>query len=163
MVHVINPRYWRSEGMCIILSLYSIHCCPRSALLWLIYVFIILAVGVRTLCQARSQNFEKRLLPSSCLFVPSHGTTQLPRKEFHEIWHFSIFENLSRKILIKLWRVRGILREYVYTLINIFRSDLLTRRYERDVSDKSFRENKNTHVTFSNLFFFFTKTVPFMK
>jgi len=46
---------------------------------------MILAESIRTLCQVCSQDCEKRLLPSSCLSVPPHGTTQFPRTEFHDI------------------------------------------------------------------------------
>jgi len=47
-------------------------------------------------------------------------------------------------------RVTGILHEYVHTLMNISRSDLLVMK---NVSDKSCKENQNTHVVLSNFFY----------
>ena len=41
--------------------------------------------GQKVEFQARSQNCEKRLLPSSRLSVPPNGTTLLSLKDFHEI------------------------------------------------------------------------------
>jgi len=41
---------------------------------------------------AHLQNCEKLLLASSCLSVCSHGTTQLPLEDFHDV----IFEYFSK-------------------------------------------------------------------
>jgi len=96
---------------------------------------------------ARSQNYEERLLASSCLSVypsvlieqhDSHWT------EFHEILVF--FENLSRKFNFNYSRTRiwGTLYKDQYKILIISSSVLLIRR---NVSDKSCRENQNTfHV-----------------
>jgi hypothetical protein len=50
-----------------------------------------------------------------------------------------------------------ILYEYIYTFMIISRSVLLVMK---NISDKSCRENQNTHVMFRKCF---TKIVPFMK
>jgi hypothetical protein len=72
-------------------------------------------------------------------------------KDFHEIWHLSTFRNSVQKIKVSLksdknngyftWRPK-----YIFILS---RSVLLRMR---NVSDKSCRENQNTHYMFNNLF-----------
>ena len=73
------------------------------------------------------------------------------------IWAF-VFGKLSRKF--KFYRnpprITGILHEDVFTFVTLF-SWILRMR---NVSNKSCRENQNTHFVFSN---FFLKIVPFVK
>jgi len=55
----------------------------------------------------------------------------------------------------------GTLRDDRYTFLIVSRSILIRMR---NVSDKSCRENQNTHLTPNNLLFlFFSKIVPFMR
>jgi hypothetical protein len=73
--------------------------------------------------------------------------------DFHEILHFSIFRKSVEKIQVSLkWKKnRGyFIREDQYTLFITSRSIPLRMR---NVSDKSCRENQNTHFVFSNFFF----------
>ena len=95
-------------------------------------------------------------LASSCLSV--HLSAHLP------VWNtlaptgwifmkfdMIFFENMSKKsTLIKIWRIMCTLREDQYTLLIISHSFLLRMR---NVSDKSCRENQNTHFMFSDFFF----------
>ena len=70
------------------------------------------------------------------------------------------FENLSEKKLnfhSNPTRITLTLHEDHYTFFIISRSILLRMR---NVSDKSCRENQNTHFVFNDLF---SKTVPFMR
>jgi hypothetical protein len=101
---------------------------------------------------ARSQNCEKQLLVSSCLFVlmeqlGSHWG------DFQEIWHLKNFSKFCRdnSSVIKIGQECRVLymKTYVHFLI-ISRSFLLRMR---NVSDKSCRETQNTLFVFSNLFF----------
>ena len=92
---------------------------------------------------ARSGNYEKLLLASSCLSVRPHGTTRLPLDRF--LWNLVfeyLFENLLRKLKCQsyLIRITGHLRKDQYTFL-IFPRSLLRMR---NVSDKSCRENQNT-------------------
>jgi len=68
-----------------------------------------------------------------------------------DIWRF-FSENLSGKFNFyqNLTRITGTLLEGVRTFLIISRSILLSMR---NVSDKSCRENQNTHFVFNNLFF----------
>ena len=94
----------------------------------------------------RSRNWEQRPLASS---------------RFNEIWHPKIFrkKKKSRKFRFHQNRTRivGTLhfaRRPIQTFLIISRSILLRMR---NVSDKSCRENQNTHFVFSNFSFFFRK------
>ncbi len=73
-----------------------------------------------------------------------------------DIWVF--FENLLRKLKFhqNLSRITGTSHEDRCTFMVIYRCILLA---VRNVSDRSCRENQNTHCMFSN---FFPKTVQFM-
>ena len=103
-----------------------------------------------------SQNCEKPLLASSCQSVCPpvrlHGITRLPLDDFNEFWYWRIFLKSVEKFKVLLvsdknnghftWRP-------TYILI-ISRSFLLRMR---NVSNKTCRENQNTHFVFSNPFF----------
>jgi hypothetical protein len=47
-----------------------------------------------------SQNYEKRLLASSCPSVRQHGTTRLPRERLDKIWYLSFFRKSVEKIQV---------------------------------------------------------------
>ena len=68
-------------------------------------------------------------------------------------------ETLPRKFEFRqnLTRITGTLHEELCTFMAISRLILLRMR---NVSDKSCRENQNTHFVFSNIF---TKIVPFVR
>jgi len=72
---------------------------------------------------------------------------------------FFFFENLSGKFKFQsdLTRIMGTSHEGLCTFMIISRSVLLRMR---NVSDKSCRENQNTHFMFRNNF---SKIVPFMR
>jgi len=79
--------------------------------------------------------------------------TRLPLDGFFMEFDICVFlENLSRifKFHLNLVRITGTLHEDQYTCLVITRSVLLRMR---NVSDKSCRENQNTHFVFSNFFF----------
>jgi hypothetical protein len=104
---------------------------------------------------------KKGLLASICTSVRLHGTSRHPvggNSLNFASENFS--ESLSRKFDFhqNLTRIIGTLHADRYTFLIISRSVLLRMR---NVSDKSCRENQNTHFVFSN--FFFSKIVPFMK
>ena len=80
---------------------------------------------------------------SSRPYACPHGT-RLPPDGFS--WNFEIlvfFKNLSRN----LTTIKGTLRENQYTFMS--RSVLLSMR---NISDKNYRENQNTHFMFNKLF-----------
>ena len=70
---------------------------------------------------------------------------------FHEIWHLNIFRRSVRKIQFSLKsdKISGTLHEDQFKFLIISRSVLLRMR---NVSDKSCRENQNTHFMFCNFF-----------
>ena len=112
---------------------------------------------------ARSQNCEKRLLASSCLFArPSVRMEQLGSHwtDFPEIWYLRIFRKTLQKIQVSLKSDKN--NEYfTWRPIHIFiisRSVLLRMR---DVPEKkSCRGNHNTYFLFGT---FFSKIVPFLR
>jgi len=53
----------------------------------------------------------------------------------------------------------GIFHEDQCTFTIVHRSVLR----EKNLSDRSFRENQNTHFMFNNVFYLFSKIVPFMR
>jgi hypothetical protein len=81
------------------------------------------------------------------------------RTDFHEIWYLSIFRKFVKKcpLHFNLTRITGTLHEDLCTFMIISRWFLLRIR---NVSDKSCRENQNTHFISNN---FFPKIVPFMR
>jgi len=109
-----------------------------------------------------SQNCEKRLLATSCLSVcPSACNNSDPTRRIFmkfDIWKF--FEILSKKLKFhsNLTRITGTSHEDQYTFFIISRSFLLIMR---NVSDKSCRENQNTH--FWVQFFFFKNPAVYEK
>ena len=81
--------------------------------------------------------------------------------DFHEIWHLSIFRKSVEIIQVSLKSDKnnsGTLHEDRYTFYIISHPFLLRMR---NISDKSCRENQNTHFVFSN--FFLLKILPFMR
>jgi hypothetical protein len=97
------------------------------------------------------QNYEKRLLGSSCLSVrPSscpHRTSRLPLEGFS---CNLIFECFSKICPENSTRITSTLPEDQYASLIIFRSVL---RVKRNILDKSCRENQNTHFVSNNTFF----------
>ena len=71
------------------------------------------------------------------------------RLHFDEIWYSSTFESLSRqfKSHLNLTRKTGTLYEDQYTFLIISHSVLLRMR---NVSEKGWRENRNTHFMSNN-------------
>ena len=115
--------------------------------------------------KARSQNFEKLLLASSCpsVYMPvsmeqSAPTRRILKIKFY-VWLF--FENLSRKFKFyeNLTTITDNLREYAWNRIcnNISPNSSCNEKYLRQ---KLLRKSK--HVFYVKLFFF-SKIVPFMR
>jgi len=80
--------------------------------------------------------------------------------DFYDLRYLSIFrKSVEKKIKFhyNMTRITSTLRKDQYTLFIISRSVLLRMG---NVSDKSCRENQNTHFVFSN--YVFSKIVPFM-
>jgi len=97
---------------------------------------------------ARSHNFEKRLLASSCLSVHvSAWNNSAPKRRI--FMKFDMREYSSKKLSRKFkfhWnrtRITGTLHDEQYTYMIISRPVLLRMR---NVSDKSCRENQNTQI-----------------
>jgi hypothetical protein len=74
------------------------------------------------------------------------------RTNFHEILYFRNFRKSNEKIQVSLksGRKKGTLHENQCIFFILSRPFLLRMR---NVSDKSCRENQNTHSVFSNFFF----------
>ena len=112
---------------------------------------------------ALSQNCEKQLLasscPSVCLSVRPHGTTLLRLGGYSKILYLSIFPKSVEEIQISLKsdKYNVYLHENPHTFLIISRSALLKMR---NVSDKSCRENQNTHFMIS---YVSSKIVPFTR
>jgi hypothetical protein len=114
------------------------------------------AEKVRSVCViiywAPSHNCGKRLLASSCLSVRmgqlgSHWT------DFREIWYLSIFRKSVENIEDKSLQSDKNNRYFTWTFIYIYAT--ISRWIHvimRNVSDKSYTENQNTHFVFSNFF-----------
>ena len=79
--------------------------------------------------------------------------------DFHEILYLSIFRKTADKCLVSLIfdNNNGTLPEDTYTFLITSRSVLFRMR---NVSDKFYRGNQNTHFMFNN---FFSKIVLFMR
>ena len=98
------------------------------------------------------QKCEKRLLASPCPFVRmkqlgSHCTN------FDEIWYSSFFSRQSVKKVqasVISTRITSSLHEDVFTSVTISRWIIIRIR---NASDKSCRENQNTHFIFNNFSF----------
>jgi len=110
--------------------------------------------------ESRSQICEKWLLTSSCPSVRPHGTSRLPLDRFSwnlvDEYFSKICPGYSSFIEIDTI-ITGTLHEDLPTFVIISRSVLLRIR---NVSDKSCRENQNTHFMMND---FFPKIVPFMR
>jgi hypothetical protein len=78
----------------------------------------------------------------------SHGT------DLNEIWSLSIFRKSVENIRLS-WKSDKNIGYFTWRPMYIFDHISLSYSGMRDVSDKSCRENQNTHCMFSNLFFFF--------
>ena len=103
---------------------------------------------------ARSQNCEKRLL------IMSVRMNSAPtRRNFMKSDIWVLFENQSRKFKFhkNLTGIADTLHEDLCTFVTISRSVMLRMI---NASDKSCRENQNTHFMFNNLP---PKIVPFMR
>ena len=107
----------------IYLCVHEVTCDPFANVCLFIYIFVYLFI------EERSQNYETRLLASSCLSLyvsavhPSvcpHGTTRLPLNGF--LWNF-IFEDFSKDCrenpsFIKIWQTYWrITHSYIAELI----------------------------------------------
>jgi len=109
-----------------------------------------------------SQNYERRLLASSCLSVRSHGTTLVHTgRIFVKFCILNIFFKIclenSSVYHYNLAGIMGTVHEDVRTFTKVSR--WIFHRM-KNVSDESCRENLNTHFTLSNIF---PKTVPFVR
>ena len=101
---------------------------------------------------ASRQNCEKQLLDLSCLSstCPSACRNSAKTEQIFmkfDVWVF--FENLLSKTNFhyNLWRITGTLHEDQYPFFIISRS---IRPRMRNVSDRSFRETRNTQFLFKN-------------
>jgi hypothetical protein len=116
------------------------------------FVFSMVFLGQCTF-EAPSQNCEKRLLASKCLFVrPSKCNNSAPTERIIMKFHICVFfENLSRKFKFhsNITQVTGTLHEDHYIIFFNSRSGVLRTR---NPSKKVCRENQSTHYTFNNLF-----------
>jgi hypothetical protein len=77
--------------------------------------------------------------------------------DFRKTWYFSIFRKSEIQVSLQSNNNNGTLHEDLCTFVIISRWILLRMR---NVSDKSCRENQNTHFMFNNVF---PKIVPFMR
>jgi hypothetical protein len=107
--------------------------------------------------KARFQNFEKRILASSCLSASLYvrlcawNNLAFTVRIFMKFDFWMFFENLSRKFKFDetLIGMTGTLHEDLCTFMIISRSILLRIKH---VWDKSFRGNQNKHIIFNNFF-----------
>jgi hypothetical protein len=73
-------------------------CYPFSPFCFCYALLSIFEIGsVRVHFQARSQNFEKRLLASSCMTVRPHITALLPRTDFNATRYLSFLRKSVEK------------------------------------------------------------------
>jgi hypothetical protein len=106
-----------------------------------------------TLCSSviTTQNTQNTTSFVICLSVRmeqfgSHWT------DFHEIWYLSIFRKCVNKIEVSLKSDKKD-RYLTWRPVSIFIISRWILLRMKDVSDKSCRENQNTHFVFSNIFF----------
>ena len=97
---------------------------------------------------ALSQNCEKRPLASVLPPVCAHGTTRLPLEGFSWNLKWVSFENLSIKNQLSLKSDNKKEDQYMFLIISC---SIFLRT--KNISDKSFRENKNTNFVFNSFFF----------
>ena len=103
---------------------------------------------------AKLRKVTIRFVMFVCLSVrPSAGTTRLHWMDFHENFIFEYFSKLSRKFKLhsNLLRITSNLHENQYTFLILPRS---VHFRMRNVSDKYFTGNQQTHFRFSNIFSF---------
>jgi len=116
---------------------------------------------VPTTVKHRSVSKNAKKIVSFITSVRLHGTTPLPLGRFSWSFVSDFFrkKSMSGKFRLheNLKRITDTLYEDRYTFLIISRSVFLRMR---NVSDKSCRENLNTHFKFRN---FFSKILPFMK
>ena len=95
------------------------------------------------------ESFVMSVRPPLC----SHGTTRFPLDGLSLNLIFVYFSQICPKdsSFIKIWQKKGYFTRRPIQFIIIPRSDLLTIS---NVSDKSCRENRNTHFVFNAFFFF---------
>jgi len=102
---------------------------------------------------AKLRKVTTSFVMSKCL----NGTTRLPLDGFSQNFVYDNFSKNCRQNSISLKSDKN--NGYFTTRsINIFISRSIFLRM-RNVSDKSCRENQNTHFVFSNFFFFVNRTV----
>jgi len=92
-----------------------------------------------------------------CPSVSQHEQLGSYRTDLHEIWYLRLFRKSVEKFHYNRTRIKGTLHEDQYTFFIISRSFL---HRMRNVSNKTCRENQNTHFVFCN---FFQKIVPFTR
>jgi hypothetical protein len=88
---------------------------------------------------------------------PSAWNNSAPWTDFHEIWYLRPFRKKNR-FHYNRTRIHGTLHENQYKFLIIYRTFLFRMKY---VTDKSCRENRNTHFTFNN--YFLEKIAQFMR
>jgi len=118
-----------------------IHCLPLPSLLF-----------VGAFAKLRKATISFVMSVGLCAWNSSAPTGRIFMKT--DTW---VNLSIKSKLHYNLTRITGTLHAGRYTFIIISRSVLLRMR---NVSDKSCRENRNTHFVFNN---FFPKTVPFMR
>jgi hypothetical protein len=95
----------------------------------------------------------QRATISFFMSVCLHGSSQLPVNWiFMKFYILVFFKNILRKFMFdsNLTRIMGTLQEDICTFVTITCWILLSIR---KISDKSCRENQNTHFTYSNFLF----------
>ena len=97
------------------------------------------------------QNCKTQLLALSCLSFHPHGMNS-HWTDGHDILYLSIFLKICQEnqVSLKSDKTTGTVHEAQCTFMIITCSVLL--RIKRNVSDKSYRANQNTHFMFNNFF-----------
>jgi hypothetical protein len=109
-----------------------------------------LVTNISLRCQMRSQNCKKQLLVSHPSVRPSLWYISVPTgMDFHENLYLSIFRNSGKNIQVSLKADKSSSMHLHdgHCAFMIVSSQILHRM--RNVSDKSCRENQNTHLVFS--------------
>jgi len=101
---------------------------------------------------AKFRKYAIGFVMSICSSVRPHGTTRVPLDGFSLNFDIPLFSEIN------LTRMMATLLEDLFTFVIIARSFLLS---VRNVSDKCYSENKNTH--FMLISFFPPKIMPFLR
>jgi hypothetical protein len=130
---------------------YNTKCALLFLTPWIIIYFYIVKTGRLSVKNfwAQSQNYEKRLRVSSCLSVRlSAWNNSTPTRWNFITFCISVFRKAVDKIqsLLKSEQITGRSLEDTCTFMIISRWIPLRKRF---VSDKSRRENQNTHFMFN--------------